>query len=189
MVQRRTISVPDELHERLDRLQDRINVSKVCAQALEREVTMLEGTAATLDVDHEVEQAIARLQTAADVWYRRGHQDGRAWAVRTATRDELLVVRTWPKIPNLKFPVDGLTREDFARREDVFKKNAAIVQWVSADVAEARQRDPETPESDHRDQVKRAADHDAYERGWMTAAKEVADKIAKAIQIGPTPQS
>ena len=33
MVQRRTISLPGELDARLERLQDRINVSRVCATA------------------------------------------------------------------------------------------------------------------------------------------------------------
>lgn len=39
---RTTISLPDSLTERLERVRDRVNMSKVCAAALERECDMLE---------------------------------------------------------------------------------------------------------------------------------------------------
>jgi hypothetical protein len=39
--------------------------------------------------DPEVEQLVARLQGLRERWYDRGRQDGRRWAVRSATREEL----------------------------------------------------------------------------------------------------
>jgi hypothetical protein len=113
MVQRRTISIPDELDARLERLQDRLNVSKVCATALEREVRMLEGRTAL--ADPRLEELIRRLQTAQERWYRRGHDDGTAWAIETATREELsrtigeLVDQTGDEIAKRRHNRFGLT--------------------------------------------------------------------------------
>jgi hypothetical protein len=87
VVQRRTISLPDELDARLERLQDRINVSRVCATALEKEIAMLEAT--PVGADPEVQRVLRRLQTVKERWYDRGRKDGRRWAVDVATREEL----------------------------------------------------------------------------------------------------
>jgi hypothetical protein len=87
MVQRRTISLPDELDARLERLQDRINVSRVCATALEKEIAMLEAT--PVEADPEVQRLLRRLQTVKERWYDRGRKDGRRWALDVATREEL----------------------------------------------------------------------------------------------------
>jgi len=40
------LTLPDPLYERLERFRDRVNVSKVCALALTKELDMIEGTAA-----------------------------------------------------------------------------------------------------------------------------------------------
>ena len=87
MVQRRTISLPDELDARLERLQDRINVSRVCATALEKEIAMLEAT--PVEADPEVQRVLRRLQTVKERWYDRGRMDGRRWAIDVAARQEL----------------------------------------------------------------------------------------------------
>lgn len=85
---RMNISIPDPLYERLDRLRDRVNASKVCAQALERELDMLENRNVPLG-DPEISQLIQRLQGVRDRWYQRGRDDAKQWAVQHATRDEL----------------------------------------------------------------------------------------------------
>src|SRR5437867_7238866 len=81
------ISIPDSLYERLDRLRDRVNASRVCATALEKELDMIEGRTAI--ADPEVAQLIQRLQTARERWYKRGREDGKRWAVQVASRQEL----------------------------------------------------------------------------------------------------
>jgi hypothetical protein len=90
---RRNISIPDALDERLDRLRDRINVSRVCAVALERELHMIEGQTRAPDVDEsKVERLVERLRTQQsekDRWYRRGLRDGETWAQETASLHEL----------------------------------------------------------------------------------------------------
>ena len=84
---RLNISIPDPLYARLDRLRDRVNASKVCAGALEKELDMIEARPAP--TDPEVEHLVARLQGLRERWYDRGRQDGKRWAVDSATREDL----------------------------------------------------------------------------------------------------
>jgi ribosome modulation factor len=90
---RLNITVPDVLYGRLERLRDRINLSKVCALALEKEVTMLEGQPPI--TDPRIAQLLQRLQSARERWHQRGYEDGINWAVELATRDELHSVATY----------------------------------------------------------------------------------------------
>lgn len=89
---RLNITVPDVLYARLEQLRDRINLSKVCAIALEKEVTMLEGQPSI--TDPRIAQLLQRLQSTRERWHQRGYEDGITWAVEMATRDELQSVAT-----------------------------------------------------------------------------------------------
>jgi ribosome modulation factor len=84
---RLNITLPDALYARLERLRDRINLSKVCATALEREATMLEEQPAF--TDPRIARLVQRLQSTRERWHQRGYEDGIQWAVELATRDEL----------------------------------------------------------------------------------------------------
>src|SRR2546423_15325985 len=86
------ITLPDVLYARLEQLRDRINLSKVCATALEKEVTMLEGQPPI--TDPRIAQLLQRLQSTRERWHQRGYEDGIQWAVDLATRDELQRVAT-----------------------------------------------------------------------------------------------
>lgn len=90
---RLNITLPDVLYARLEQLRDRINLSKVCAIALEKEVTMLEGQPSI--TDPRIAQLLQRLQSTRERWHQRGYEDGITWAVETATRDELQNVATY----------------------------------------------------------------------------------------------
>ena len=89
---RLNITVPDALYARLEELRDRINLSKVCALALEKEVTMLEGQPNISDP--RIARLLQRLQSTRERWHQRGYEDGIQWAVELATRDELQNVAT-----------------------------------------------------------------------------------------------
>jgi len=89
---RLNITLPDMLYARLEQLRDRINLSKVCATALEKEVTMLEGQPTI--TDPRIAQLLQRLQSTRERWHQRGYEDGIGWAVDLATRDELQSVAT-----------------------------------------------------------------------------------------------
>lgn len=90
---RLNISVPDELYKRLDRIRDRVNASKVCSAALEKELDMVDGNALLARPDDSrVERLVARLRQQQDETQRRfaqGREDGEAWALETATLNEL----------------------------------------------------------------------------------------------------
>jgi ribosome modulation factor len=90
---RLNITLPDVLYARLEQLRDRINLSKVCATALEREVAMLEGQPPI--TDPRISQLLQRLQSTRERWHQRGYEDGIGWAVDLATRDELQSVATY----------------------------------------------------------------------------------------------
>jgi hypothetical protein len=89
---RLNITIPDALYARLEQLRDRINLSKVCATALEKEVTMLEGQPNI--TDPRIARLVQRLQSMRERWYQRGYDDGIQWAVELATREELQSVAT-----------------------------------------------------------------------------------------------
>lgn len=87
---RLNISIPDALYERLDRLRDRVNASKVCAAALEKELTMVEGPALVEDnTETKVARLVERLRDDREKWYQRGLKAGEAWVVEVATLAEL----------------------------------------------------------------------------------------------------
>ena len=89
---RLNITLPEALYARLEQLRDRINLSKVCATALEKEVIMLEGQPTI--TDPRIARLIQRLQSTRERWHQRGYEDGVQWAVDLATRDELQSVAT-----------------------------------------------------------------------------------------------
>jgi hypothetical protein len=89
---RLNITIPEALYARLEQLRDRINLSKVCATALEKEVTMLEGQPNI--TDPRIARLLQRLQSMRERWYQRGYDDGIQWAVELATREELQSVAT-----------------------------------------------------------------------------------------------
>src|SRR5690242_14453121 len=89
---RLNITLPDALYARLEQLRDRINLSKVCAIALEKEVMMLEGQPSI--TDPRIARLLQRLQSTRERWHQRGYEDGITWAVELATRDELQLVAT-----------------------------------------------------------------------------------------------
>ncbi len=84
---RLNLTVPDPLYERLEQVRDRVNVSKVCAVALEKELDMIQ--ARPLIGDPKIAQLVERLNGTSQRWYDLGHEDGLAWGVEHAPRAAL----------------------------------------------------------------------------------------------------
>ena len=110
---RLNITLPDVLYARLEQLRDRINLSKVCATALEKEVTMLEGQPPI--TDPRIAQLLQRLQSTRERWHQRGYEDGVQWAVDLATRDEL-GRRMWPGCWRPRCGASSRSRPSLPRR-------------------------------------------------------------------------
>jgi hypothetical protein len=90
-VARINLTIPDSLYERLELVRDRVNVSKVCATALAKELDMLDTTTSAPE-DQRVQrlvQRVLRQRENRDRWYLRGKQDGADWAADRASVDEL----------------------------------------------------------------------------------------------------
>jgi post-segregation antitoxin (ccd killing protein) len=91
---RLNISIPDDLYEKLDRFRGEVNASRVCAQALEKELRMVEERVASAGDDSasRVERLVQRLTAPRKLWFQRGWQDGEEWAAELATADELCLI-------------------------------------------------------------------------------------------------
>jgi len=84
---RLSVTIPSMLHERLEGMRDRVNVSRVCTVALEKELDMLEARPSV--ADPKIAQLVERLKGSTQRWYDHGHEDGARWAVEEAKRSEL----------------------------------------------------------------------------------------------------
>ena len=123
---RLNISVPDALYARLDRLRDRVNASKVCAAALEKELDIVDGATAVTDTEAaKVSRLVERLQQQRDErtrWFQRGRQAGEAWAMETASVNELAEFEeTWVGLDTIELA--RFQPEDMDGWEDVLPES------------------------------------------------------------------
>ena len=185
---RLNLTVPDALYARLERLRDRLNVSRVCAIALEKELDMLEARKSA--TDPRLERLVRRLQTRHEKWYRRGHEDGTDWAVEAATREELFRI------------ADELGDEqgdEIARRihhqhghapwfPKSFKVDERLRRWVDQDAGPeaATEHEPGedrwSGEPDGQPGGAVDVDEGAYMAGWRDAVKEIWQVVSKALR-------
>src|SRR5437763_13740276 len=112
------ISVPDELYERYKRSEERLNASRVCAEALARELDVLEGVGEQDEA--AVMQMVERVMDAKEHSYGWGYGDGRAWGLAHATRAALHTakeVKDYGGRETLTDPLEPLPEDDDATRE------------------------------------------------------------------------
>lgn len=87
-----SISIPEKLHERLQNLKDKINVSKLCQAAISKEVKKIEDFQKRIHKSPKTEKIIARLSKEKNesegLVYERGKKDGEQWA-KIAHYDDL----------------------------------------------------------------------------------------------------
>src|SRR5688572_22202357 len=127
-VARLNISIPDGLYDRLDRQRDRVNASKVCATALQKELDMIEGRTA-IPAGDAVARLVHRLRGKRDIWYRRGRHDGEAWAADLAGLAELREIgEDWEDDGEYDVDDDDLPRS--------FQWRGHVWAWLLADTWE-----------------------------------------------------
>ena len=174
---RLNLTIPDPLYERLEKLRDRVNVSKICAAALAKELEMIEGT---MDIasgatgtmqDRKVERLVERFLRQKEIktlWYRRGRQDGETWAIERATLEELRVLgEDWDE--GSISDADNLDDLDIDEDEyPTLRIPVALEKWVRADLVEAGQADSR-PFREARD----AADWRSYLEGWWHGVRDL----------------
>jgi hypothetical protein len=182
---RLNITIPDPLYERLEQVRDRMNISKICASALERELSMLEGRRPI--TDPKIAQLLHRLQGTRERWYQRGHEDATKWAVESATRADLSRISTkmsdWdgsrlvlefrdeqrrhPNLSPLMFP----SSFHFTERWDI---------WVAEDMQAGTVLMGE--EAERFSQAQAEVDEAGYLEGWRDSIKEIWQTISPAFR-------
>jgi hypothetical protein len=189
-VARLNITLPDPLYERLKRLEDRLNASKVCSLALEAELDMIETRPETTDPD--IQRAIDRLQSAADRWRDRGRRDGRRWVIEEATSDELRELDTdggtaWPKSFNRDAAIEEWIKRDTEAEmkrwdDDHLYPDAAENGDMGATIAQAaRLADRFHAQRATRKRVEEKVDRGSYGSGWFAAVHDVWKAVAPAL--------
>jgi hypothetical protein len=87
-----SISIPEKLHERLQNLKDKINVSKLCQDAILKEIKKIEDFRKRIHKSPKTDKIIERLSKEMNesegLVYERGRKDGEQWA-KTAHYDDL----------------------------------------------------------------------------------------------------
>ncbi|MGH8916375.1 MAG: hypothetical protein ACRDZM_17895 [Acidimicrobiia bacterium] len=78
---RLTVSIPQDLHNRLENWRDRLNISKVCQEALERELRRLEELPEDAKaLGNLVERLSHEKADGERQWFSQGVSDGMTWA-------------------------------------------------------------------------------------------------------------
>src|SRR5689334_19722493 len=182
---RLNITIPDPLYERLEQVRDRLNISKICANALEKELTMLEGRRPI--TDPRIAQLLQRLQGVHERWYQRGYEDATRWAVETATRGELSSVATemadWDEARLVEEFHDEQRRELVLRRLLIpgsFNIADRLNAWVTGDVRAENVVVGE--EAEQLTKARAEVDEAAYLVGWRDSIKDIWQTISPALQ-------
>ena len=167
---RLNLTIPDDLYERLERLRDRVNVSKVCAVALTKELDMLEISSAP-SAETKVQRLVQRLLRQRDDrerWYQRGRHDGENWAIERATPEELqMVSEEWDGEDIADHDeIDEFVNEDYP----TLNVAEHLAMWVKADQAEAHQLAGEQP------------DWRAYLQGWYHGVRDLWQAAKSALE-------
>jgi hypothetical protein len=137
---RLNLTIPDSLYRHLERWRDRVNVSKVCATALEKELAMLEGTLTTMDP--KLQRLVTRLlpvQSRRERWDERGREDGEIWACEHASLDELRRAHDeWDNYGEWEEDWDQIDEDNLPSVPASFDLEEALRKWLAED-AEAGQ--------------------------------------------------
>jgi hypothetical protein len=182
---RLNITIPDPLYERLEQVRDRLNISKICANALEKELSMLEGRRPI--TDPKIAKLLQRLLGDRERWYQRGYEDATQWAVETATRGDLCSIATemadWDGHRLLEEFHDEQHRKQILRPL-LFPSSFRIADRLDAWVAEDMQAgdvlmDEETERLNH---ARAEVDETGYLEGWRDSIKEIWQTISPALQ-------
>lgn len=178
MSQRLNITIPDDLHRRLEAHRNRLNISAVCAAALAEEVGRLEALFADTTAESiipalsedDVERIVRRLgnekQQSARFWYRAGAEYGLEWAKRDASE------------PTLRWLVDRASRGESLRH--ITGGSAGALTAAGDALREFAAFERQTVRTLRGPGVPRY-DTDAFEAGVTAAAttvwREVADRL------------
>jgi hypothetical protein len=182
---RLNITIPEPLYERLEQVRDRLNISKICANALEKELTMLEGRRPI--TDPRIAQLLHRLQETRERWYQCGYEDATQWAVETATRGELSSIAT--KMADWDGPrLAGEFHDEQQRKPRlvplVFPSSFHFADRFDAWAADDAKADNVVmgEETERFNKARAEVDEAAYFVGWRDSIKDIWQTISPVLQ-------
>lgn len=168
------VYLPDELLARLNLERDRINVSRVCAQALERELEWV--TSAEAGAERNLVTP-NELQSPEFRWRDRGRRDAREWAA--------LAGRTLREIADATRVVDrGGADAESGQWPRTFPYRKKIEHWLAIDAGVR----PDSPirtvrQRDRYDQARRDLNSAAYRDGWMASLRDIAINLGISLPV------
>jgi hypothetical protein len=173
---RLNLTIPDPLYERLEQMRERVNVSKVCARALEKELDMLEGQ--TTIAAPRVARLAERLQTTRGHEYKRGYEGGTAWALDHARRADLQTALDLAEYDGKTLALVYEANQDLQQARLSDKAEVAAVRERWAEVIDL----PQVPgrvigESP----LESSTDMAAYLEGWRDALTDLWKAIAPSL--------
>jgi hypothetical protein len=166
-VARLNLTIPDLLYARLERWRERVNVSRVCALALEKELAMLEASPSGSE-DPRVQRLLQRLQTHQERWYQRGYEDGERWTIDEGSLDQIrLMGEEWED--------DG----EYNLEEEAWEEVGAaerIQRWVLSDLGRSGEGRGRSTDSEEFEKARGAVDEWSYMNGWHYAVRDLWEK-------------
>ena len=99
MATRINISIPEDLHARIQNFKEMINVSKVCQEALERAVSRLETRKPLENYEKLAERIVQEKMIIFKTWFERGFDAGLKNAQTTYSYDDFMQVVNKDKLP------------------------------------------------------------------------------------------
>jgi hypothetical protein len=182
---RMNISIPDPLYARLERVRDRVNASKVCAEALEQELDMLEGQAGV--ADPRIAAMVERLRSKQEKWYSLGYEDGIAWGTEKATREDLRIAKEelegFPGWALMAARID-YEETDADHEYNLQLPNADLPGLMGADDLDQQVKKHVEPGQ----RPNKDVDRDAYAEGWRDALIALWETLQRAGRPRRRPQ-
>jgi hypothetical protein len=173
------ISVPDKLYERYKRNEERLNASRVCAEALARELDVLEGVEGVGEHDEAaVMQMVERLMDAKEHSYGWGYGDGRAWGLAHATRAALHTAKELKDYSGRQMLTDP--REPVAEDDDAEVPQEHIPGVLDDVPAMSSRRDVAQSFLERHLAQGQEGDVEAYAEGWRDALADLYEILRKA---------
>jgi len=111
------VFVPDDLYQQLERHRTRIAVSRICQEALRRELARLEWSGRDPMVEEEV---IARLAKEKEEWEAKWRGAGRELALQAGPRLRYPTLRRWGRMAAQYAGKGSIPRDSLHHLEDPF---------------------------------------------------------------------
>ena len=166
-----TVRIPNDLALRLEPLKGLVNISEVCRNALEAKAHVHEQIQAALS-EEDVMKGLAqrlRIQKAeANDWsHRSGEEDGRIWAIKQATYQEL---DRWGPVGKtlLRPPRNWWEAENLIYQEDPDGNPFVEDMFPSGTAQECLDARRESAQDE-----KQVFEYEAYRSGFLDAVREV----------------